>query len=394
MGFDDTSKLNDHALAEAFADVSPSAADPPARFSPNKQLITHEHPQNDVVIPAAVTDAMRLQALERFARRKDTDERTNSPLRKALVKEAKARSVCGTGVAERKSLGGATKAKIDLIINSGGRPETFGRQSGKDGIRNCADSIQGIHMRSGRFERPRSVDDFQNNDHASALRLFDDANLIAKKVDVENIQKLAPPAPKLQQDEGWSVAGSDGRPSMHSERESGYMEGWGGYPGTLGATGTSHALPDATANYETLPSVDPRDSAFAFDAVPETSTRPEPLMRQDTAFDSEILRQLNDAAAVAVGGSGKKGEGMGDGGPMSHDGDIIDSPSTSKNVDSSAVGMLDALCLAGAAVRSLSLEERKELFEVAVQEHVTALTNQLFPKEDGLHPKVHIDVAV
>ena len=80
MGFDDTFKLNDHALAEAFADVSPSAADPPARFSPNKQLITHEHPQNDVVIPAAVTDAMRLQALERFARRKDTDERTNRQL--------------------------------------------------------------------------------------------------------------------------------------------------------------------------------------------------------------------------------------------------------------------------------------------------------------------------
>jgi hypothetical protein len=45
-------------------------------------------------------------------------------------------------------------------------------------------------------------------------------------------------------------------------------------------------------------------------------------------------------------------------------------------------------------VRALSLDERKELFEVAVQEQVAALTHQLFPPEDGLNPQVHVDVAV
>jgi len=68
--------------------------------------------------------------------------------------------------------------------------------------------------------------------------------------------------------------------------------------------------------------------------------------------------------------------------------------SSKKEENNSDVSVLDALRAAGAAVRSLSLEERKQLFEVAVQEHVTQLTNQLFPPEDGLNPKVHIDVAI
>ena len=59
-----------------------------------------------------------------------------------------------------------------------------------------------------------------------------------------------------------------------------------------------------------------------------------------------------------------------------------------------APGVLEALLAAGAAVRALSLDERKELFEVAVQEQVAALTHQLFPPEDGLNPQVHVDVAV
>jgi hypothetical protein len=65
-----------------------------------------------------------------------------------------------------------------------------------------------------------------------------------------------------------------------------------------------------------------------------------------------------------------------------------------KNVNDVASGVLEALVAAGPAVRALSLEERKELFEVAVQEQVTALTHQLFPPEEGTNPRVHIDVAV
>ena len=49
---------------------------------------------------------------------------------------------------------------------------------------------------------------------------------------------------------------------------------------------------------------------------------------------------------------------------------------------------------AGDAVRSLSLAERKALFEVGVHEHVSALTELLFPEEDGVSPRVNIDVSV
>ena len=56
--------------------------------------------------------------------------------------------------------------------------------------------------------------------------------------------------------------------------------------------------------------------------------------------------------------------------------------------------VLETLYGAGDAVRSLSLAERKALFEVGVHEHVSALTELLFPEEDGVSPRVNIDVSV
>ena len=40
------------------------------------------------------------------------------------------------------------------------------------------------------------------------------------------------------------------------------------------------------------------------------------------------------------------------------------------------------------------MAERKALFEVGVHEHVSALTELLFPEEDGVSPRVNIDVSV
>ena len=115
-------------------------------------------------------------------------------------------------------------------------------------------------------------------------------------------------------------------------------------------------------------------------------------MRQDTAFDAEILEEMSQemhGPSKKAGGDGETEERMGE----KNDGHTSAS-SSKKEENNSDVSVLDALRAAGAVVRSLSLEERKQLFEVAVQEHVTQLTNQLFPQEDGLNPKVHIDVAI
>ena len=202
-GFDDTSRAHGDALARAFAESPPSVAgDPPARFSPGKHAVSNgdSHP---VRVPKALEEAMRLQSLERFARRKETEARTMSPLRKAEVREARARSVCGTGVAERKTLGTASKLKIDAIVRAGAqRPETFGlRRLGETAkTRSCADSIQGVHHKSGRFEKPGSALDFARNDH--------DGGAVSRALGSARAAALAPAAPALRADRGWSEAGT------------------------------------------------------------------------------------------------------------------------------------------------------------------------------------------
>ena len=89
--FDDTIHAHGDALARAFAESPPSAVgNPPARFRPGKHpldtvvSVGNPHP---VRVPEALEEAMRLQSLERFARRKETEARTLSPLRKAEVRE-------------------------------------------------------------------------------------------------------------------------------------------------------------------------------------------------------------------------------------------------------------------------------------------------------------------
>ena len=399
LGFDDTSRTHGDALARAFAESPPSnlAGDPPARFSPVKHAVSNgdSHP---VRVPEALEEAMRLQSLERFARRKETEARTMSPLRKAEVRESRARSVCGTGVAERKTLGSASKLKIDAVVRAGAqRPETFGRRrAGAPGVRDCADSIQGVHHKSGRFEKPGSALDFARNDH--------DGGAVSRALGSARAAALAPAAPALRADRGWSEAGNENRPSMRAPRE--------GHARNARAR-NAHAVGES-ASYLSLPF----SSSLASFSARERSLF---LQRQDTAFDADQLKDLESRvsrasppetdARLATEKEKEKGEGSRSEGNFSEA--FLRSPSPGETNDGTSArereatptpkekkdagdtpGVLEALLAAGAAVRALSLEERKELFEVAVQEQVAALTHQLFPPEDGLNPRVHVDVAV
>ena len=411
LGFDDTSRTHGDALARAFAESPPSnlAGDPPARFSPVKHAVSNgdSHP---VRVPEALEEAMRLQSLERFARRKETEARTMSPLRKAEVRESRARSVCGTGVAERKTLGSASKLKIDAIVRAGAqRPETFGRASGAPGVRDCADSIQGVHHKSGRFEKPGSALDFARNDH--------DGGAVSRALGSANAAALAPPAPALRADPGWSEAGNENRPSMRAPRE-GHARNAHARSCAVGESASYLSLPSSLASRRVENDASGDPAAAPNRRNPRDSAQEQPLLlqRQDTAFDADQLKDFSRVSRASPPGTGtgarlateKEKEvsenfseaflrspspGETNDGTSAREREATPTPKE-KTDAGDAPGVLEALLAAGAAVRALSLDERKELFEVAVQEQVAALTHQLFPPEDGLNPRVHVDVAV
>ena len=414
LGFDDTSRTHGDALARAFAESPPSnlAGDPPARFSPVKHAVSNgdSHP---VRVPEALEEAMRLQSLERFARRKETEARTMSPLRKAEVRESRARSVCGTGVAERKTLGSASKLKIDAVVRAGAqRPETFGRRrAGAPGVRDCADSIQGVHHKSGRFEKPGSALDFARNDH--------DGGAVSRALGSANAAALAPPAPALRADPGWSEAGNENRPSMRAPRE-GHARNARARSCAVGESASYLSLPSSLASRRAEKDASGDPAAAPNRRGPRDSAREQPLLlqRQDTAFDADQLKDFSRVSRASPPGTGtgarlatEKEKEVSD---ENFSEAFLRSPSPGETNDGTSArereatptrmektdagdapaGVLEALLAAGAAVRALSLDERKELFEVAVQEQVAALTHQLFPPEDGLNPRVHVDVAV
>ena len=314
-------------------------------------------------LPPDLTEAVRLQSLERFARRKDTQERTGSPQGRTQVRDLRKYSVCGTGVAERKVLGSASKLKIDTLIADGTQhPDAFGRPHGPPGLRRCADSINGVHHKSGTFENSGARSDFVANDHSSIARLGVRAEgLPADHPRKALVAELTPPAPPLPVDEGWTLAGKD-RPNMRgveSPREMGIFPE-GASPGTE----TVPALPSAS-----VPAASPQleDTAAGLEGL---------LRRQDTAFHHESTFGEQMTGVPGDDTPGKTGDGDGD-----RDGDGDGSVS-------------ETLRAAGDAVRALSLEERRVLFEVVVHEHVSALTKQLFNPEDGVRPRVNIDIAM
>ena len=221
-------------------------------------------------LPPELTEAVRLQSA-RFARRKDTQERTGSPQVRTQVRDLRKYSVCGTGVAERKVLGSASKLKIDTLIADGTQhPDAFGRPHGGGGLRRCADSINGVHHKSGTFENSGARGDFVANDHSSIARLAfarrASRRTIPGKLLVAS-RTIAPPAPPLPVDEGWTRAGKD-RPSMRGVESPREMEIFPeeASPGTE----TVPALPSASVPAGVARSR-PRDSAKARTRLADTA---------------------------------------------------------------------------------------------------------------------------
>jgi hypothetical protein len=277
----------------------------------------------------------------------------------------------GTGVAERKVLGMASKDKIDEIIASGRYyEEAFGRDSkhypatglrrtatyGKVGALGlgCSDRANGIGV-----DYTDGALAFKAKDHRPIAKL----GVTTKTKPAEHsrlCELVAPEAPPLPQDRGWSIMGKNGR--RGEERIVGGFD-----------TDAVTALPRP----EPSPSSD----------TPGTA-RIRPDDRRDSAYlRSETVTPTSNPGP-SFSSSGVKGDRDRDG-----DGDEKSAPAgTPPGTEPGSV--LATLYGAGESVRGLSLAERKALFEVGVQEHVSALTELLFPEEDGVSPTVNIDVSV
>ena len=328
-------------------------------------------PLSSARTPALVADSVRLRSIERFARRKATEDRTNSPRRRAQVSDLRKHSVCGTGVAEKRRLGDASRAKIETLVAIGAQhPDAFGLPGASPGVRECADSVQGALYHSGSFENRGARMDYAANDRSSIVRLGVGAEGVPDSHPAKPaLAHLAPAARPLPLEPGWTLAGK--------EREA--MQG----------AGSPSAIRDEAAfAAAALPSGARRRLEPAASASATAAPKRESLPRWDTdAFGDSAF----DAAALEAARGGDAG--FAKAAAAGREGTVPASPSGRPGGDGDG-SVLATLRAAGDAVRTLSLAERKALFEVAVQEHVAALTRQLFPQEDGAKPRVNIDIAV
>ena len=340
-------------------------------------------PRSSARTPALVADSVRLRSIERFARRKATEDRTNSPRRRAQVSDLRKHSVCGTGVAEKRRLGDASKAKIETLVAIGAQhPDAFGLPGASPGVRECADSVQGALYHSGSFENRGARMDYAANDRSSIARLGVGAEGVPDSHPAKPaLAHLAPAARPLPLEPGWTLAGK--------EREA--MQG-AGSPSAIReeAAFAAAALPSGARRR-----LEPAASASAI-AAPKRESLPrwDTDAFGDSAFDAAALEAARGGdAGFAKAAAGR--EGTVPAGPSGRPGGGGDGEKGGGGGDGDGDGsVLATLRAAGDAVRTLSLAERKALFEVAVQEHVAALTRQLFPQEDGAKPRVNIDIAV
>ena len=168
-------------------------------------------PRSSARTPALVADSVRLRSIERFARRKATEDRTNSPRRRAQVSDLRKHSVCGTGVAEKRRLGDASKAKIETLVAIGAQhPDAFGLPGASPGIRECADSVQGALYHSGSFENRGARKDYAANDRSSIARLGVGAEGVPDSHPAKPaLTHLAPAARPLPLEPGWTLAGKE-----------------------------------------------------------------------------------------------------------------------------------------------------------------------------------------
>lgn len=374
------------AVDTSIADASAAGEDPgdPLVGTPEheRRLVRSDSAK----VPIELEDALRLQSLGRLMHRLRHRDVANSPQRRAMVEQYRRETVMGTGVAERKVLGVASKEKIDDIIASGRYyEEAFGRDSKHfpaTGLRRTAAYGKAGAMGLGAKDRANGIGldytegalAFKAKDHRPIASL----GVHAKTTPAEHsrlCELVAPEAPSLPTDRGWSIMGRTGGGNPDSSAFNGED------------TAMNAALPEPSPKDESSRGMGPgdrRDSAYlrSENATPNGARRDG---RDGTkAFDSNTStpRERDEGSARREGG---RRDGSSRGGPGS---------SAKKPGVSEDGSVLATLYGAGDAVRSLSLAERKALFEVGVHEHVSALTELLFPEEDGVSPRVNIDVSV
>ena len=295
-------------------------------------------------------------------------------------------SVCGTGVAEKRRLGDASKAKIETLVAIGAQhPDAFGPRA-SPGVRECADSVQGALYHSGSFENRGARMDYAANDRSSIARLGVGAEGVPDSHPAKPaLAHLAPAARPLREPRvvGPSRAKNE-RPCRERSLErdqGGGGESGGGAPARREAKARARdlRLRDRGAEEREPPRWD--TDAFYFDSALDAAALEararggDAIVAKAAAGRGRRRRPGGSSGRPAGAGTWRRGGGGGDG-----DGDR-------------SVALADGRA-AGDAVRTLSLAERKALFEVAVQEHVAALTRQLFPQEDGAKPRVNGDIAV
>ena len=370
------------AVDTSIADASAAGEDPgdPLVGTPEheRRLVRSDSAK----VPIELEDALRLQSLGRLMHRLRHRDVANSPQRRAMVEQNRRETVMGTGVAERKVLGVASKEKIDDIIASGRYyEEAFGRDSKHfptTGLRRTAAYGKAGAMGLGAKDRANGIGldytegalAFKAKDHRPIASLGVDAKKHSPAEHSRLCELVAPEAPSPPRDRGWSIMGRTGGGNAGGNPESSAFNG------------------EDTAMNAALPAPSPKDKSAG---MGPGYRRDSAYLRSENATPNGARRdgrdgpKAFDAASTpsgdeGSGGGGRRDDGRG-GGASAGDGTEVGS-------------VLATLYGAGDAVRSLSLAERKALFEVGVHEHVSALTELLFPEEDGVSPRVNIDVSV
>jgi hypothetical protein len=367
------------AVDTSIADASAAGEDPgdPLVGTPEheRRLVRSDSAK----VPIELEDALRLQSLGRLMHRLRHRDVANSPQRRAMVEQYRRETVMGTGVAERKVLGVASKEKIDDIIASGRYyEEAFGRDSKHfpaTGLRRTAAYGKAGAMGLGAKDRANGIGldytegalAFKAKDHRPIASL----GVHAKTTPAEHsrlCELVAPEAPSLPTDRGWSIMGRTG----------------GGNPNSSAFNGEDTAMNAA------LPEPSPKDKSSGPGMGPG-DRRDSAYLRSENATPNGERRDGRDGTKAST--PRERDEGSASRGGR-RDGGRGGGGSSAKPGTSEDGSVLATLYGAGDAVRSLSLAERKALFEVGVHEHVSALTELLFPEEDGVSPRVNIDVSV
>ena len=121
---------------------------------------------------------------------------------------------------------------------------------------------------------------------------------------------------------------------------------------------------------------------------------------EDTGASNGIPRATASTAASSGAGNGEKrwGRRRTGVGPAAEDRQVVnddDDYNHDQDDEFDESSVMATLRAAGSSVLSLTISERKALFEVALIEHVDALTRRLFdPDMDGVTPRVSVDVAL